>query len=117
LLAGHDGPVLLVAPDAPALGPHHLEGALDDLAAGVLFTSAPSGDGRPFLIGLARPEPRLLDVVGKPFDVAAATAVELGGELGLLRAERRLASLADAMALRADPLTPPALRDVLAVLR
>jgi hypothetical protein len=116
LLEGHDGPVLLAGPDVPGLGRHHTVAAREDLADGVLFTSAPSGDGRPFLIGLATPEPRLLAVVGEPFDVVAATAVELGGELGMLRPERRLASLADALAFRADPLAPPELRAVLAAL-
>ena len=34
----------------------------------------------------------------------------------MLRPERRLASLDDARALRADPLAPPDLRDLLSVL-
>jgi hypothetical protein len=115
-LAGRPGPVLLVAPDVPALSAHHLAAVRDDLAAGVLLTSAPSGDGTPFLIALARPEPELLALVGAPFAEIARTAVALGGELGMLRAERRLASLADARALHADPLAPPELRDLLAAL-
>jgi hypothetical protein len=115
-LAGRTGPVLLVGPDVPALSAHHLSAARDDLAAGVLFTSAPSGDGTPFLIALARPEPELLALVGAPFEEIASTAVALGGELGMLRAERRLASLADARAVRADPLAPAELRDLLAAL-
>jgi hypothetical protein len=117
LLAGHEGPVLLVAPDVPGLGPHHLAAARDDLAAGVLLSSAPSGDGRPFLVVLARPEPRLLAAVGEPFDTVAAAAIELGGELGMLRPERRLATLADARAILADPVAPAELRDLLATLR
>ena len=117
LLAGHDGPVVLVAPDVPGLSDDHLAAALDDLDAGVLVTSAPSGDGTPFLVALGRPDPRLLALVGAPFDEVARTALELGGELGMLRAERRLATVADALALRADPLAPRELRDLLAALR
>jgi hypothetical protein len=107
--------VLLCAPDVPGLSQHHREAALDDLAAGVMLSTAPSSDGTPFLVALARPEPQLFALVGARFDELAATAVALGGELGLLRAERRLASLADARALRADPLAPSELRELLAV--
>jgi hypothetical protein len=113
LLAGHDGPVLLVAPDVPALSEHHAQAARDDLAAGVLVATAASGDGTPFLVVLARPEPALLAAVGEPFDVLAGAALQQGGELGMLRAERRLASPADARALRADPLAPAELRELL----
>jgi hypothetical protein len=101
----------------PGLSAHHHEAALDDLAAGVLLSSAPSGDGTPFLVALARPEPRLLALAGAPFEDVARVALELGGTLGMLRPERRLATLADAGALRADPLAPPVLRELLGVLR
>jgi hypothetical protein len=114
LLGGHDGPVMLCAPDVPGLGEPHLVAARDDLAAGVLMTSAPAGDGTPFVVALSRPEPELLALVGGRFEDIAAAAVARGGELGMLRSERRLASLADARALRADPLAPPALRALLA---
>jgi glycosyltransferase A (GT-A) superfamily protein (DUF2064 family) len=115
-LAGHAGPVLLVAPDVPGLSGHHLAAARDDLAAGVALSIAATGDGTPFLIVLARPAPALLAVVGAPFEDVAAAALALGGELGMLRAERRLATLADARAVRADPLAPPELRDLLGAL-
>jgi hypothetical protein len=46
-----------------------------------------------------------------------AAARELGGDLGMLRPERRLASIDDARAMRADPLTPPELREILSALR
>ena len=113
LLADHDGPVLLVAPDVPGLGAHHVVAARDDLDDGVLLSSAPATDGRPFLIALARPEPRLLALAGEPFDVLAGAARELGGDLGMLRPERRLASIGDARAMRADPMAPPELRDLI----
>lgn len=117
LLGAHDGPVVLAAPDVPGLSEHHLAAALDDLAAGVLLSSAPTSDGTPFVVALARPEPELLRLVGAPFEEVATAAVRLGGELGMLRAERRLATLADARALRADPTAPPELRAALAALR
>jgi hypothetical protein len=117
LLAGHDGPVLLVAPDVPGLSDHHLAAVLDDLDAGVLMSSGPSGDGTPCVVALARVEPRLLALASAPFDQLAAAALELGGELGMLRAERRLVTVADALAIRADPQAPQELRDLLAGLR
>jgi hypothetical protein len=115
-VADHDGPLLLVAPDVPALGRHHLDAVRDDLAAGVLLSIAATGDGTPFLIALSSPQPALLALVGAPFTDLLATAAQHDGELGMIRAERRLASIADAHALQADPLTPPPLRALLAPL-
>jgi hypothetical protein len=115
-LRGHGGPVFLVAPDVPALSAHHRRAALADLAAGVLLSTAATGDGSPFLVMLSRPEPELMALVGAPFNDLLATAVRVGGELGMLRAERRLATLADARALQVDPLTAPDLRALLAPL-
>ena len=112
-LDGRDGPVLLVAPDVPGLAEAHFVAALDDLQAGVVLSSGASGDGTPFLVALGRPEPALLALVGAPFDEVAAGAVTLGGELGMLRTERRLTSVADARAVRVDPLAPPELRELL----
>jgi hypothetical protein len=66
---------------------------------------------------MPRPQPELLALVGARFEDVAAAGVARGGELGMLRSERRLASLADARALRADPLAPPPLRKLLAGLR
>ncbi|HEY6758611.1 MAG TPA: hypothetical protein VI318_03940 [Baekduia sp.] len=115
-LNGWSGPVVLVAPDVPALGAHHAEAVLHDLAAGVLLSSAATGDGTPFLIALSSPAPELLALVDAPFNDLLAAAAKDGRELGMLRAERRLSTLADAEALRADPLTPPDLRALLAPL-
>jgi hypothetical protein len=106
--------VLLVAPDVPGLADHHLEAVRDDLAAGVLLSTAATGDGSPFLVALSRPAPELLALIGAPFNDLLATAVRLDGELGMIRAERRLTTLADARALLVDPLTPPDLRALLA---
>ncbi|MET0603697.1 MAG: hypothetical protein ABW167_17060 [Baekduia sp.] len=112
-VAGHDGPVVLVAPDVPALAPVHLAAVRDDLADGVLLSSAATGDGTPFLIALSHPEPELLALVGASFNDVLSTAARLGGTLGMLRAERRLSSVGDARALQVDPLTPHDLRALL----
>ena len=114
-LGDHDGPVVLVAPDVPVLGDHHLDAVRGDLAAGVLLSIAATGDGTPFLVALSSATPELLALVGASFnDVLAAAAGAGGRELGMLRAERRLTTLGDARALLADPLTPPELRALLA---
>jgi hypothetical protein len=112
-VAGHDGPLLLVAPDVPALSAVHLAAVRDDLADGVLLSSAATGDGTPFLIALSHPTPELLALVGAPFNDILATAARLDGTLGMLRAERRLSSVGDARALQVDPITPPDLRALL----
>ena len=112
-VAGHDGPVILVAPDVPALSAVHLASVRDDLADGVLLSSAATGDGTPFLIALSHPEPELLALVGASFNDVLATAARLGGTLGMVRAERRLSSVGDVRALQVDPMTPPELRALL----
>jgi hypothetical protein len=105
--------VILVAPDVPALGAHHLAAARADLAAGVLLSSAATGDGTPFLVVLSVGDPELLAAVGAPFNDVLGLAAARGGELGMIRAERRLTTLADARALVVDPLTPAPLRALL----
>jgi hypothetical protein len=66
------------------------------------------------LIALSRPLPELLALVGASFNDVLATAARLGGALGMLRAERRLSSIADVRALQVDPITPPDLQALLA---
>lgn len=110
------GPVILVAPDVPALGVAHRDAIRADLAAGVLLSSAATGDGTPFLMVLSSADDELLALATAPFNELVATALQRGGELGMLRAERRLASVGDGRALLADPLTPPDLRALLAPL-
>lgn len=97
----------------PALGVHHLDAVRADLAAGVLISSAATGDGTPFLMALSTAEPDLLAAVGASFNDVLGLAAARGGELGMIRAERRLTTLADARALAVDPLTPPELRALL----
>jgi hypothetical protein len=112
-LHGHEGPVLLAAPDVPALGTHHAAAALADLGEGSLLSVAPSTDGRPFLVALPRLDLELLELAVGPFESLAAATLARGGGVGLVRSERRLVSPGDARAVAADPLAPPGLAAVL----
>ena len=115
-LAGHEGTVLLAAPDVPGLGAATAAAALDDLANGAGVALGAAHDGRPYLVALGRPEPELLALADAPFDCVVAALAERGMALGMLRAERRLVSAADARALALDPLAPPELARLLAPL-
>lgn len=108
-LDGHPGPVVLVAPDIPALGPAHARAVLDELDAGTGLAIGTAHDGLPYLVVVAEPDPGLLGLVGGGWEALMAAASERDLELGMLRAERRLAQPADARALALDPLAPAAL--------
>lgn len=106
-------PLLLAGTDQPLLGPKHAAAALDDLGPGgcdVCFGQ--SFDGGHYLVGLARPLLHVLDLALGPGggessvwqNVEAARTAGLS--IGMLRAERALATPLDARALLADPLTP-----------
>ena len=56
-------------------------------------------------------------LVDAPFEQVVAAFAERGTALGLLRAERRLSSAADARAMALDPLAPSDLVEHLARLR
>jgi non-ribosomal peptide synthetase component F len=112
-LAGHGGPVLLVAADVPRLDAQLAHAALGDLAAGCGLSFAPATDGRPFLLALPAPTPEALALIGardRTREEVFAAAMALGGEVGMLRSERRVVTAADARALSLDPLVPPELR-------
>lgn len=116
-LAAHAGPVLLVAPDVPRLDDELAAAALADLAAGCSLSFAPATDARPFLLALAEASPASLALVGgrdRRREAVFAEAMKLGGEVGMLRSERRVVTPADARALALDPLVPAALRDLAA---
>jgi len=104
-LAGHEGPVLLVAPDVPGLDARLAEAALADLAGGAAMTFGPSMDGSFFLVGMPGAGD-VADVLAGGFEAASARARREGSELAMLRSERRLVSPADARALAADPRAP-----------
>jgi hypothetical protein len=116
-LGGHDGPVLLVAPDVPRLDDELAAAALADLAAGCALSFAPATDSNPYLLAFPAPRPELLALITAPDrrrDVIFAEATKLG-EVGLLRSERRVVTPADARALALDPLVPAELRALVGV--
>jgi hypothetical protein len=107
-LASHDGPVLLAAPDIPALDERLAQTALEDLAAGCDMALGAAHDARPYILAVPRPDPDLLALAERSLTGGALGAfAERGMTLGLLRHERRLASAADARALAIDPSAPP----------
>jgi hypothetical protein len=106
-VADHDGPVLLAAPDVPALNPALARTALEDLAAGCDIALGAAHDAKPYILAVPRPDPALLTLVERSLDGGVLGAfAERGVTLGMLRHERRLASAADARALVIDPLAP-----------
>ena len=109
-LAGHEGPVLLAAPDVPALDARLARAALDDLAAGCDIAVGAAHDARPYILAIPSPDPKLIALVERSFEGGVLGAfAERGVTLGMLRHERRLASAADARALAIDPSAPPEL--------
>jgi glycosyltransferase A (GT-A) superfamily protein (DUF2064 family) len=110
--ARHEGPLLVVWPDLPRLRAAHAKAALGDLAAGCDVVLGPAIDGGMYLVGIARPLPRLFALPEHAWrspdvmTVGIAAAREAGLEIGILRVERALHRPADARAALADPLVP-----------
>jgi hypothetical protein len=108
----HEGPLLIVWPDLPRLRSAHADGALGDLAAGCDVVLGPAVDGGMYLVGIARPLPRLFALPEHAWrsrdvmTVGIAAAREAGLEIGILRVERALHRPSDARAALADPLVP-----------
>jgi hypothetical protein len=112
---GHDGPLLLAAPDVPALDVAVARTALDDLAAGCDVVVGVAHDALPYLVALPRPDDGLLELATAGFSGGILPAFgERGLTLGMLAHHRRLATAADARAFALDPLTPPDLAELLA---
>jgi glycosyltransferase A (GT-A) superfamily protein (DUF2064 family) len=115
----HDGPLLITWPDLPRLREHHARAALGDLEAGCDVVLGPAIDGGFYLIGLARPLPRLFALPEQAWrspdamTIGLVAARDAGLEIGLLRAERALHRPADVRAALADPLLPPELGQIL----
>ena len=107
-LHGHDGPVLLAAPDVPALDQRLARAALDDLAAGCDIALGAAHDARPYILAVRVSTSSCWPWSSAPFDGGVLGAfAERGITLGMLRHERRLASPGDAPALAIDPSAPP----------
>jgi hypothetical protein len=112
---GHDGPILLAAPDVPALDEAVARVALDDLAAGCDVVVGVAHDALAYLVALPRPDDELIAMAAAGFTGGVLTVfAERGLTVGMLAHHRRLATAADARAFALDPLTPP---DLAALLR
>ena len=114
-LAGHEGPVVLLAPDVPGIDVPLVRHALGDLRDGCAIAISSGHEARACLLAIRRVDRRLLSLVAAGASRSALvdlieTAASAEGEVGFLRHERRLVSPADAAALAADPLADPALR-------
>lgn len=107
---GHDGPLLLAAPDVPALSAQIARAALEDLAEGAEIVVGAAHDSRPYLVALPRGGEELTALASMSFSGGVLGAfAQRGALLGMLRSERRLRSPSDARALALDPLAPPEL--------
>ncbi|HEY2204136.1 MAG TPA: TIGR04282 family arsenosugar biosynthesis glycosyltransferase [Pseudonocardia sp.] len=113
------GPVIVVGTDCPVLDRTHLAGAVAALDAGHDVVLGPAHDGGYYLIGVARPDPRVFAIPtgawGGP-EVAALTAEAVAGaglSLGFLDPEHDLDTPADVPALLGDPRLPAAIADIL----
>jgi len=114
-LSGHEGPVVLAAPDVPGLDQRLVADALDDLAAGCDLAIGSAHDARPYILAVSELRPDLLELIDTPFETGLlAGFADRGIAFGMLRSERRLASTGDARALALDPLAPAELRALLA---
>ena len=118
--AAHDGPLLVLWPVLLQPRGEHAAGALDDLCAGCDVVLGPVIDGGLYLLGLARPLPKLLCLPDERWQapdvmtVGFTAARDEGLAVGILRAERALRRLADIRAALADPLLPHGIRRILA---
>jgi hypothetical protein len=111
---GHDGPLLLAAPDVPALDVAVARVALEDLAEGCDVVVGVAHYALPYLVALPRLDDRLLELAAAGFTGGILPVfAEAGVTLGMLAHHRRLASAADARAFALDPLTPPDLAALL----
>ena len=119
VFAHHHRPLVVVWPDLPRLQPQHAAGAFDDLNAGCDVVLGPAIDGGLYLVGLARPVPKLFGLPEQAWrspdvmTVGLAAARDAGLEVGILRAERALHRPADVRAALADPLLPAGVAKIL----
>jgi hypothetical protein len=110
----HAGPLLLAAPDVPALDVAVALMALDDLAAGCDVVVGVAHDALPYLVALPRPDDALAALAAEGFSSGVLPVfADRGLTLGMLPHHRRLASAGDARAYALDPLTAPDVAELL----
>lgn len=120
VLRASSGPILVIGTDAPTLTPRLLADAAKLLAEGYDAVFGPALDGGYYLAGLVRSEPAVFDIDpglwGGPRVLAAslAAAQRLGWRVALLPTLIDLDTPGDARKLRADPLLPRMISDLLA---
>ncbi len=100
------GPVVLVAPDVPALGLEHRDAVLGDLEAGIGLVVGSAHDARPYLVAFAERDPALVELAASGFEVLMEAGAARGLALSMIRHERRLVGPGDARAVALDPLAP-----------
>ncbi len=114
--ARHEGPVAVVATDAPALAAEHARATETAFAAGADVVIGPALDGGYYLLAARRPHPALFAIEdaawGGPevLDRTLAALTGAGLSVHLLATERDLDEPADAAVLAADPRVPAAIR-------
>lgn len=114
------GPVILIGTDCPTLRPAHLRAAATHLGRGCDVVLGPAHDGGYYLIGFARPAPRVFAIPPSAWgggDVTAATvdaADKIGLRLGFLDLEHDLDTPRDVEAILPDPRLPA---EIAAILR
>ena len=116
---GGDGPVIVIGTDCPVLGRPHLDRAAILLDEGHDVVLGPAHDGGYYLVGLARPDPRVFalptEAWGGPrvATLTAEAAAAAGLSLGYLGPEHDLDTPEDVARLIADPRAPTAIREIL----
>ena len=113
--AGDGGRLLIVWPVLAEWDPGHAAAAIGDLDDGCGVSVGPVFDGGLYVLALARPMPELLALeLGPEAMSQALAAVHTAGlEVGLMRSERGLSTVADVRAALADPLLDGELRRLL----
>lgn len=85
--AAHDGPLLLIGSDCPAMESGHLLAAAAALSDGRDAVFIPAEDGGYVLVGLQRPQPRLFEDIDWGSESVMAQTRQRLNELGLRWAE------------------------------
>ncbi len=112
-------PVLVIGTSMPWLAPYHARAAAEDLAEGCDVSFGVATGGGLYLLAMARPQPRLLQLAGETHNgemtrrVSRQIAEELGLSVGMLHYERALDRPHDAYAMAADPMLPRQISEIL----